>query len=165
MDDEERSVLRSLIEQLIELVAPEDSVDSTDPLAELIGPMDLDATLSDDPVLARLLPDAYPDDPEAAQDFRRFTERSLRELKVANAATVQSCLERSGGKITLTSDEANAWLGALNDLRLTVGVRLGITEDYEEVTDPADPRFTMYQVYGWLTYLQDTLLNTLMSAP
>src|SRR5215469_3728115 len=35
--------------------------------------------LPEDPVLARLLPDAYADDPGAAAEFRRYTESSLRE--------------------------------------------------------------------------------------
>ena len=44
------------------------------------------------PVLARLLPDAYRDDTEAAGEFRRFTEQDLRSGKVAAARTVLDTL-------------------------------------------------------------------------
>ena len=44
--------------------------------------IDPDAERPDDPALARLLPDAYADDDEASAEFRRFTERTLRETKM-----------------------------------------------------------------------------------
>ena len=45
------------------------------------------APTPDDPALARLLPDAYADDEEAAAEFRRFTERDLRDAKARDART------------------------------------------------------------------------------
>ena len=51
--------------------------------------MDGPVTRPDDPVLERLLPDGYSEDEEGAEDanadFRRYTERGLRDGKVANA--------------------------------------------------------------------------------
>ena len=41
-------------------------------------------------------------------------------------------LPAGGGRIQLTGDQALAWLKALNDVRLALGVRLGVTEDFEE---------------------------------
>ncbi len=58
--------------------------------------------------------------------------------------------------------EAQAWLGSLNDLRLTIGSRLEITEDrHESFADLAedDPRFVLFHVYDWLTFLQETLVH------
>ena len=40
-------------------------------------------------------------------------------------------LERSGTKVVLATAQAQAWLGALNDLRLMLGTRLEIDEDPE----------------------------------
>src|SRR5215472_15253143 len=48
-----------------------------------------------DPVLARLLPDAYQDDPEAAGEFRKYTESSLREAKKYFAQTLLDTLPPS----------------------------------------------------------------------
>jgi Domain of unknown function (DUF2017) len=118
----------------------------------------------EDPVLARLFPDAYGDDPEAAGDFRKYTEPGLRSGKVAAARTVLATLPDSGGRVRLSAGDAEAWLRALNDVRLALGVVLGITEDYEhELTGASvtDPRSAYLQVYDWLTYLQETLVRAL----
>ena len=117
-----------------------------------------------DPVLARLLPDAYRDDPEAAGEFRRYTELSLRDGKVAAARTVLGTLPARGGRVRLSQPDAEAWLRALNDVRLALGVRLGVTDDFEEVgngINPADPRAAYVWVYHWLAYLQESLVEAL----
>jgi len=118
----------------------------------------------EDPVLARLLPDAYRDDPEAAGEFRRYTEQGLRSGKVAAAQTVLDTLPAGGGHVRLRPDDAQAWLRALNDVRLAIGTVLGITEDYEdemEAASWADPRSAYLEVYHWLGYVQDSLVRAL----
>ena len=163
VDDVEKGLLSMLLGQLIEFVAP-DSAAPEDPLARLVG-IDPDAQSPDDPALARLFPDAYRDDAEAAAEFRRFTERSLRETKVAQATTALSTLQRSGEKVTLSAEEAASWLGALTDIRLTLGSRLGISEEsLEELAGlpDDDPRSATYHVYDWLTFLQESLVQSLM---
>lgn len=139
------------------------SWDSPEEFAALLGLSDSTA-LPEDPVLARLLPDAYPDDAAAAGDFRRYTENDLRSGKVAAAHTVLATLPEAGGQIRLSTDDAQAWLRALNDVRLALGVRLSITEDFQERMarlDPDDPRSAYFWVYDWLTYLQETLVRAL----
>ena len=86
----------------------------------------------EDPVLARLLPDGYRDDAEAAGEFRRYTEPALRSAKYQAAQEMLDTLPESGGRIQLTQDQALSWLKALNDVRLALGVRLGVTEEFEE---------------------------------
>jgi hypothetical protein len=118
----------------------------------------------EDPVLARLLPDAYRDDPEAAGEFRRYTEQGLRSGKVAAAQTVLDTLPAGGGHVRLRPEDAQAWLRALNDVRLAIGTVLGITEDYEdemEAASWADPRSAYFEVYHWLGYIQDSLVRAL----
>lgn len=132
---------------------------------------DLESLLSDeqpqppeDPVLARLLPDAYRDDPEAAGEFRKYTESSLRESKKYFAQTLLDTLPVSGGRVRLTGDQARDWLRALNDVRLLFGVRLEVTEDFEEqlgALDPADPKVMEFEVYGWLGAVQESLVQAL----
>ena len=165
-DELERGLLASLIDQLIDFVEPEEPRPDADPLAALVG-IDDTAEKPDDPALARLFPDAYPDDAEASADFRRFTERSLREAKVANARAVRAELVDVTGTATITVSDATsgAWLGVLNDLRLALGTRIGITEDYsDELADlpDEDPRAGVLHIYDWLTFLQETLVRSLM---
>jgi Domain of unknown function (DUF2017) len=122
------------------------------------------ALLPDDPVLARLLPDAYPDDPAAAGEFRRYTESGLRSGKVAAARTVLGTLPEAGGRVRLSADEAQAWLRSLNDIRLALGVRLDVTEDREAMVEQAGqggPQAAGLWVYDWLTLLQETLVEAL----
>ena len=122
------------------------------------------AALPDDPVLARLLPDADPDDPAAAGEFRRYTESSLRSGKAAAAMTLLGTLPETGGRVRLSADEAQAWLRSLNDIRLALGVRLNVTEDRDDMlarTEQGGPEAAGLWIYDWLTLLQETLVEAL----
>lgn len=179
LDDVERGIMLQLVDQLIEFLEPEptpDQAESTavDPLAVELGLEDLPSWPSGaeqapsrpvDPAEARLFPDAYADDQQASADFRRFTENTLREGKLTNAAVVRSTLERSGSKVQLTDGEAKAWLMTLNDLRLALGARLEIVEegDTERLArlPQDDPRSETLAVYDFLTWLQESLVTAL----
>jgi len=142
---------------------PDDGPINADDLAAMIGFSD-NTELPDDPVLARLLPDAYRDDPEASGEFRRYTESGLRSGKAAAARTVLATLPPTGGRIRLSEPEAQAWLRALNDVRLALGVRLEVSDDFDDqVTsmEPDDPRAPYIGVYQWLAFLQETLVRAL----
>ena len=162
----EASLLRSLVGQVITLIAPDGP---PAPQAQPDGfPAwdDLDAQLTtpEDPVLARLLPDGYRDDPEAAGEFRKYTESGLRSAKHQAAQEMLDTLPEAGGKIQLTHDQAHAWLKALNDVRLALGVRLGVTEEFEEQwgrLGADDPRWAAYEVYAWLGAVQESLVQAL----
>lgn len=140
-----------------------------DELAAMVGlseSTDLgEPVMPDDPVLARLLPDGYRDDPDAAREFRKFTESGLRSAKVQAAQTLLATLPPGGGKIKLSAEHAEAWLRSLNDVRLALGVRLGITEDLDELDSDVtldDPRFAyILFIYHWLAELQDSLVTAL----
>jgi Domain of unknown function (DUF2017) len=174
------AILRDLVGQVAELIGGDAAeggagaagADSGEPGREGGSAADLEAQLelsdsaglSDDPVLARLLPDAYRDDPDASAEFRRYTEQGLRSGKAAAAATVLATLPASGGRVRLSESEAQAWLRALNDVRLALGVRLGVTEDFDaDVAElrPDDPRSAYIWVYQWLAYLQESLVEAL----
>jgi hypothetical protein len=181
----EASLLRSLVGQIMALVEPEESAVIIDP--DPMGPAGpgrprdaaaeaevaaLEAmvhgpgadTPPDDPVLARLLPDGYRDDPESAGEFRKYTEPALRSAKYAAAQEMLDTLPDDGGRIQLTADQALSWLKALNDVRLALGVRLGVTEEFEEQWSrlkPDDPQWTAYEVYAWLGAVQESLVQAL----
>jgi hypothetical protein len=159
----EAVIIRDLVEQVAELVAADMPAPETDELAAMVGMSD-NSELPDDPVLARLLPDGYRDDPEAAQDFRRFTESGLRSVKVESAQTLLGTLPSGGGRVRLSSEQAEAWLRSLNDVRLALGVRLGVTDDFDALNENVgsdDPRFAYVQIYQWLAFLQESLVTAL----
>jgi hypothetical protein len=175
----EATLLRTLVVPVMELLndpdrpsppateaaAPDESADVfADLERQFSSPDEPEPELSADPVVARLLPDAYKDDPEKAGEFRKYTESSLREAKKYFAQTLLETLPPQGGKVRLTGDQARDWLRALNDIRLMFGVRLEVTEDFEDqlgALDPKDPRLAAFEVYGWLGAVQESLVHAL----
>lgn len=121
-----------------------------------------------DPVRARLLPDGYRDDPAAAAEFRQLTEETLRADKLAAAARLLEQLPDPSGEVRLDRESADSWLEALNDARLTLGTRLEVTEETdvhaEIAAAPAAPRSYALSGYGYLTYLQESLVQALRRA-
>ncbi|MER5366085.1 DUF2017 domain-containing protein [Streptomyces sp. NPDC002722] len=177
LDEVEIAILRSLAVQLLELIGPGDEpAEGADPLAALFaeGPSEPPT----DPALARLFPEAYGDqDTElraASAEFRRFTENDLRARKRTDALVVVRTLDAltitgdGGAVLELTGDECRNWLGALNDLRLTIGTRLEVSDEDEGEAGSlyrlpdSDPRKPMVMAYLWLGALQETLVETLM---
>jgi hypothetical protein len=163
LGEDERDLLRDLLDQLAGLIAPDEPAVHSDPLAELVG-IDASAQRPTDPALLRLFPDAYAD-PELADEFRRFTSRDLHSAKRERIEVVIATLHRPD-PTRLTAEECLAWLGALNDLRLTLGARLGISQDGDHAGEyldrpPGDPVRSTYLVYDWLTYHQDRLVRAL----
>ena len=159
VDDVERGLLMSVARQVMDLVQPAEASPDQDPLAAQVGWVDADVGISDDPAVARLLPDAY-DDPDDAREFRRFTENDLRQSKMQHAMTVVEEIERSGEKVAVTSTDS--WLGLLNDARIAIGTRIQISEDnHEELAGlpDDDPRSGLFHVYDWLTFLQESLVR------
>ncbi|HET8560445.1 MAG TPA: DUF2017 domain-containing protein [Marmoricola sp.] len=170
----EADLLRSLASQLVELLRSEAATPGgTDPLEEMFdfsGP----TSEPDDPVLARLFPTAYPDDEEAAADFRRFTEGTLRNGKAAAAGTVIDSLEQAGLPpepedglyidVELGESDAMAWVRCFTDMRLALATRLGVEEGdegYWESLSHEDPRAQVHDIYDWLGYLQETLVESI----
>lgn len=154
----ERALLRSLIEQIIQLLdLQEEPV--TDPL-EFLNDLGKTVSRPQDEVVYRLLPDAYGDDEEANQEFRRFTESGLREEKLTLARKVLAVLPKNDEVVEVADEEFDGWLKTLNDVRLALGTRLEITEDTREINlDPE--KESLLEVYDWLTWLQGTLLETI----
>jgi hypothetical protein len=158
----ETRILRHILGEMLELFGPEDAP-SDDPLAAAVG-IGTSTTAPADPALARLFPDGYTDDPEASADFRRYTETGLRDAKRAAARTALETVGEPGQRQVLNMEQAQAWLRALNDTRLVLGQRLGVTEDFEELIaslEEEDPRLGMLWVYDRLTYLQESLVRAL----
>ena len=172
----ESTLLAELLVQLIDLLEGDDDVvepaADADPLVALTGISDEPAEKPTDPVVARLLPDAYRDDPERAAEFRRFTESDLVAGKQAHIRTLLASLDEvglthGGSRIRLDQAATQAWLYALNDLRLALGTRLDVTEDtyaeldYVRAAGGEDPRAVSLSIYIWLGYLQESLVDAI----
>ncbi len=160
-------LLANLTRQLIELLSDGESTRSDDPLEAMVaidGPRDI----PDDPALRRLLPDAHRDDPEFAAEFRRLTERTLRDGKVRDATVV---LDNLGGlddvptedlEFEIDKEQVRSWLRCLTDLRLTLAERLDVTandDTYWQSLAPDDEKLPVYEIYQWLSYLLESLLD------
>lgn len=168
--DYEEAVLESLVEQFISLLEGDrDAAAGDDPFArweaELAAPGDVDHS---DPVIARLFPPAYRDDPEATDEFRRLTESAQRRHKIDQATTVLAALQETNAGVdpaVVRSLEVEAWLKTITAIRLSLSVRLGIAEadDVEELEqlDEENPRSVMYGMYEWLGYLLEEILATI----
>jgi len=179
----EGDLLRSLASQIVELLRSERAAPSSgDPLEQMLD-MSGPTSEPEDPVLARLFPNAYRDDDEAAGEFRRFTEGALRDSKAEAAVGVIESLEEAGlpaepdpglaegrdrGDLTidveLDHDAAMSWVKSFTDIRLALATRLGVEEgddDYWLALPDEDPRAHVYDIYQWVGYLQETLVGAL----
>jgi hypothetical protein len=172
----EADLLRSLASQLVELLrneaaVPRDDLDPFEAMLDFSGP----TNEPDDPVLQRLFPSAYPEDEQAAAEFRRFTEGSLRDGKSRAAESIIDALEEAGLPPELTEDglvidielpegEAEVWLRSFTDVRLALATRLGVQEgdeDYWYALPDDDPRGQAHEIYEWVGFLQETLVEAL----
>ena len=172
----EADLLRSLASQLVELLrneaaVPREGLDPFEAMMDFSGP----TSAPEDPVLARLFPVAYPADEEAAAEFRRFTEGTLRDGKARGASTIIDQLEDAGLPdelredglmidVELDDETAESWLRSFTDLRLALATRLGV-EDGDEAVWAAlpdeDPRAQAHDIYEGVGYLQETLVEAL----
>jgi hypothetical protein len=175
LDPAEAAILANLAGQVIELLRDRNGEKTSDPdplMGELgfTGP----AQAPDDPVLRRLLPDAYRDNPDDAAEFRRFTESALTSAKVGNAERLIQSLESAGFdpaadneqpvEVELDADTAQAWLRSLNDIRLSLAIRLGIENEEDAVLlgkSGEQAEVAMSELYDWLGYVQETLVQAL----
>jgi hypothetical protein len=155
LDAVERGLVVGLMEQVLELIEPEQppggesddanggdefdqivaglggigmgvSLSAVDQAPELTGSVPRDR----DPALERIFPTANREDDQIAAEFRRLTEEGLRTRKSANLTTAIRALSGiEDQKISLEQPQALALLIALTDVRLVLGERLGLQRD------------------------------------
>jgi hypothetical protein len=171
----EADLLRSLASQLVELLRNEEAVphgqDPFEAMMDFSGP----TAAPEDPVLARLFPSAYAEDEEAAAEFRRSTESTLRDGKARAACAIIDGLEEAGLPpqleeeglmidVELDEPAAETWMRSFTDIRLALATRLGVEQDdegYWHSLPDEDPRAQAHDIYEWVGYLQETLVQAL----
>jgi hypothetical protein len=166
LDAAERSVLASLLGAVRALLDDgDDNAADADPLAAFVGMSDSPVETPEDPILLRLLPDAYQDADEAAE-FRRLTDAELRARKTEAIDRVLGDVASAERNELDLEEGVGMWVQAVNDVRLVLGTRLDVQEDWPERLDdlsPDDPRAVLYDFYSWLTDLQEGLVNAAMA--
>ncbi|OBI44479.1 DUF2017 domain-containing protein [Mycobacterium sp. E796] len=171
----EAALLINLVSAMIGLLDERESSSPTDELEEITGIKTGHAEPPRDPTLRRLLPDFHnPDElddqaADQAPDGLNAALRSLHEPEIiaAKRAAAQRVLDTvpgDGGRFELTEDDANAWIAAVNDLRLTLGVMLEIGPEGPERLPADHPLAVHFDVYQWLTVLQEYLVVALMGS-
>jgi Rad3-related DNA helicase len=106
--------------------------------------------------LRRLFPAAYPTDELAEASYVSLVRADL----VEHHRHALAVLSATASATHLAEDELEAWLAALNDLRIFLGESLGVTE---EMVEPAsdDPRYSEWLCYDYLTYLESLVVDSL----
>lgn len=170
----EAELLKNLVGALIDLLDERESSSPADELEEITGIKTGNSEPPADPTLRRLLPDFYrsadqnpsgavaPEGLNAA--LRSLHEPEIIEAKRIAAQELLDTMPDSGGRFELTEDQANAWVGAVNDIRLALGVMLEVGPDGPERLPVDHPMATHFDVYQWLTVLQEYLVLMLMGS-
>jgi hypothetical protein len=157
MDAHEATVLRSLVASVLGLLDERARSAPEDELAALTGMRTGHTTPPDEEVLARLLPDFHRPGADAPDDADGRAEAKAD----INGSVILHTVPENGGKVLLTPEQADAWLSGLNDVRLALGTNLGIDADTPDELDPDDPRAPHLDIYHWLTWMQDSLVQVL----
>ncbi|MFM7615877.1 MAG: DUF2017 family protein [Actinomycetes bacterium] len=132
----------------------------------------LDAPLppaGDEAARDRLFPRAYLDPTEDAAElaFQAAVHADLAAGRIDAIDGLIADLEgaerpRDGVRVLLTAERAGHWLGALNDLRLTLGTRIGVADDEPEYRGTVAADAGEVGLYHWLTGLQEALISHLL---
>jgi len=139
---DERELLRSVGPQLRELLVREAST----------------AQQGEDSAVSRLFPVAYPEDEDRQTEYRLLVHDEL----LASHLGALAVLEETADSDHLDEDQLQAWMRALNHVRLVLGTRLDVTEEGDErPRSSRDPRAPAFAVYDYLTYLQGDIIEAL----
>jgi hypothetical protein len=171
LDSHEAALLRNLVASMIGLLDERESSSPSDELEQITGMKTGNAKPPDNATLRRLLPDfSKPDDAvPGSADSLNAALRSLHEPAIIDAKRVAAqqlldTLPDDGRRFELTEDAANAWVAAVNDLRLALGTMLDIRPDGPDRLPDDHPLAPHLDVYQWLTVLQEYLVVALIGS-
>jgi hypothetical protein len=167
----EADLLKNLVTALMGLLDERESSSPADELEEITGIKTGNSEPPRESTLRRLLPDFHKsDENDSSADTSESLNAALRSLhepeiidaKRLAAQELLDTLPDDGGRFELTEDGANAWIAAVNDIRLTLGVLLEIGPEGPDRLPDDHPLAPHYDVYQWLTVLQEYLVLVLM---
>jgi len=165
----EAALLKNLVSSMIGLLDERESSAPSDELEEITGIKTGNAEPPGDPTLRRLLPDFHKPEDQEVSDSLNAALRSLHEPEIIEAKRVAAqqlldTLPENGGRFELTEEDANAWIAAVNDIRLSLGVMLDVGPEGPTRLPADHPLAAHHDVYQWLTVLQEYLVLVLMDS-
>jgi uncharacterized protein DUF2017 len=136
LPENERELLRTLPQQLREIIGTSDSS------------------------LRRLFPPAYADDAERNAEYEELVRDDLIAARRASLDVMESTIDAQ----RLDEEQLVAWLSVLNDLRLVLGTRLDVTEEmYGMEMAESDPRSHAFSLFTYLGWLEEQIVEALAS--
>ncbi|OHU89020.1 DUF2017 domain-containing protein [Mycobacterium talmoniae] len=172
LDPHEAALLTSLVGSLVGMLDERESSSPPDELEQITGMKTGNTEPPEDATLRRLLPDFYKpanDHPagSGAADSLNAALRSIHEPEIIaakreTAHRLLATVPADGGRFELTEDDAHAWIAAVNDVRLALGTMLDIGPNGPERLPADHPLAAHFDVYQWLTVLQEYLVLALI---
>jgi AcrR family transcriptional regulator len=114
----------------------------------------------------RLFPVAYHEDPDHDGEYQRLMHGELLASRLDAITTALTTLGRDAqsDSIDINDAELDAMMRSFNDLRLVLGTLLDVHED-DHIEPPADdPAFAHFQLYGYLGWLLEWLVQAQQEA-
>ena len=174
LDANEAALLKNLVGSMIGLLDERESSSPPDELEQITGMKAGSSKPPDNATLQRLLPDfSKPRDNDAGGKegtdrlnaaLRSLHEPEIIEAKRFAARQLLATVPDDGGRFELTEDVANAWVAAVNDIRLALGTMLDIRPGGPDRLPDDHPMASHLDVYQWLTFLQEYLVLALMGS-
>jgi hypothetical protein len=171
LESHESALLKNMATSVQEMLDDRQSGTPSDPLGQITGIRTGNPTPPDEATMRRLLPDFVKVDSDRAPEddanrvLRSLHEPDIIDAKISAAQRLLDTLPEGGGKVELTEADAQAWIAAVNDIRLTLGTMLGVGPDLPDRLPEGHPMATHLEVYHWLTVLQEYLVLGLMGKP
>ncbi len=125
----------------------------------------------DDVARRRLFPRAYldPTEEQAESDWEDLVHPGLLQARLDAVTRVTDSIASAEATrkdrvvVRLQPEDVQAWLAVLNDARLALGTRIGVTDDTDLAQlEPTSPEAPAVAAYAWLTYLEGELVDALL---
>lgn len=105
----------------------------------------------------RLFPNAHPDDEQLAAEYAELVGDDLIDGRKHAITTMRETL----GRDELNSEQLNAWMATINDLRLVIGTRLNVTEESDPDDFSSETDQYLYAVYVFLSVVLEEIIEAL----
>jgi hypothetical protein len=166
------ALLKNMATSIQEMLDDRQAGSPSDPLEQITGIRTGNPKPPEDATLSRLLP-GFVKDAQAGQAtpeesnsvLRSLHEPGIIDAKIVAAQRLLDTLPEGGGQLELSEADAQAWIAAINDIRLALGTMLGIGPEMPDRLPAGHPMAIHLEVYGWLTVLQEYLVLGLMGKP
>lgn len=165
----EAALLESLVGSLLGMLDDRESSAPADELEAITGIKTGHSEPPQDATMKRLLPDFHrPQDEGVAavaslnSALRGLHEPAIIDAKRQAAQRLLDTVPSGGGRFELTEADAHAWAAAVNDVRLALGTMLDVGANGPDRMPADHPMAGHFDVYQWLTVLQEYLVLGLM---